>query len=88
MPPTLLDMSTWTDRTGHARLRSFTDADGNFWLEQNPTKQTKWAKLAQDGHDVAWEFAHGGGSYTVRILVDGEIFTPAEATKKFLQTSD
>jgi hypothetical protein len=77
-------MSTWTDRTGHARLRSFVDAHGNFWLEQNPAKRSKWAKFARDGHDVAWEFAAGGG-YSGRMLIDGEVLTPSEATRKFLK---
>ncbi len=77
-------MKTWTNRTGHARLRSLATADGNFWLEQNSAKRTKWAKLAREGHDVAWEFEAGGG-YTGRMLIDGEILTPSEATKKFLQ---
>ena len=26
-----------------------------------------------------------GGAYSGRMLVDGEIYTPSEATKKFLQ---
>jgi hypothetical protein len=85
MAPRLHDLKSWTDRTGHARLRSFTDSDGNLWLEQNPAKRSRWAKLAREGHDVAWEFEHGG-SYTGRILIDGEIYTPSQATKKFLQT--
>jgi len=85
MPPTLADMSSWTDRTGHGRLRSFKADDGGFWIEQNPTKRTEWAKLAREGHSVAWEFAEGGG-YSGRMLVDGEILTPAEATKKFLRS--
>jgi hypothetical protein len=84
VPPKLTDMSTWTNRTGHARLRSFTDANGNFWLEQNPGKQSKWAKFARDGHDVAWEFAADGG-YSGRMLINGEVLTPSEATKKFLK---
>ena len=81
MPPKLTDMSTWTEKSG--RLRSFTDQDGHFWLEQNPAKRTKWAKLAREGHAVAWEFAKEGG-YSGRMLVDGEITTPAEATKRFI----
>ena len=76
-------MKSWTDRAGHGKLRSFTDADGNFWLEQNAAKKTKWAKLAKR-HDVAWEFAPGGG-YSGRMLVDGQILTPSEATKTFLK---
>ncbi len=78
-------MRTWTDRLGYSRLRSFTDKSGHFWLEQNAQKRSKWAKLASDGHDVAWEFERPGGSYTGRTLIDGEIYTPSEATKKFLK---
>jgi hypothetical protein len=83
MPPKLTDMSTWTGRTGKDGLRSFPDEDGRFWLEQNATKTSKWAKLAGKGHDVAWEFG-ANRRYTGRMLVDGEILTPSEATKKFL----
>ncbi len=83
MAPKLTDMSTWTGRTGTDDLRSYTDDDGKFWLEQNATKTSKWAKLARKGHDVAWEFG-ANRRYTGRMLVDGEILTPAEATKKFL----
>ena len=83
MTPKLTDMSTWTGQTGKDGLRSFTDEDGNFWLEQNATKTSKWAKLASKGHDVAWEFG-ANRSYTGRILVDGGILTPSEATAKFL----
>ena len=53
--PKLTDMSTWNGRTGQDGLRSFTDEDGNFWLEQNASKTSKWAKFAKQGHDVAWE---------------------------------
>jgi hypothetical protein len=82
MAPTLTDMSTWTDRTGLDRLQSFKADDGSFWLEQNATKRSKWAVLASSGHHVAWEFGINR-SYTGRMLVDGEILTAAEATKKF-----
>jgi hypothetical protein len=85
VPPTLADMSSWTDRTGHERLRAFKADDGCHWVEQNPSKRTTWAKLAREGHSVAWEFAEGGG-YSGRMLVDGEILTPAEATKKILKS--
>src|SRR3954470_20991918 len=81
----LKDMKTWTDRLGHSGLRSFTDADGHLWLEQNPAKDSKWAKLAREGHQVAWEFEKPGGGYTGRILIDGDIYSTSEATKKFLQ---
>jgi hypothetical protein len=81
--PELKDMKTWTDRLGHSSLRSFTDEEGHFWLEQNAAKPSKWGKFAREGHDVAWEFAGPGGAYTGRMLIDGEIYTPSEATKTF-----
>jgi hypothetical protein len=81
----LKDMNTWRDRLGHSGLRSFTDAEGHLWLEQNPAKASKWAKLAREGHQVAWEFEKSGGGYTGRILIDGEIYSTSEATKKLLQ---
>jgi hypothetical protein len=81
----LMDMKTWTDHLGHSRLRLFTDKEGHFWLEQNAAKRSKWGKLAREGHDVAWEFAGPGGAYTGRMLIDEEIYTPSEATKKFFQ---
>jgi hypothetical protein len=36
-------------------------------------------------HDIAWEFERPGGAYTSRMLIDREIYTPSEATKKFLK---
>jgi hypothetical protein len=78
-------MKTWTERLGRTRLRTFLDADGHFWLEQNPDKASKWARLARKGHEIAWEFDTPGGNYTGRMLIDGEFYTPSEATKKFLQ---
>jgi hypothetical protein len=72
-------------RLGPSELRSFTDAEGRLWLEQNPAKPSKWAKLARDGHEVAWELQKPGGGYTGRILIDGQIYSTSEATKKFLQ---
>ena len=76
-------MDSWTDRFGHSRLRSFVTEDGHLWLEQNAQKRSKWATLARKGHDVAWEFDKPGGAYTGRMLIDGEIYTLAEATRKF-----
>ena len=84
MPRTTFDdMKTWTDRLGTTSLRSFTDKD-HFWLEQNPAKNSKWAKLARKGHEMAWEFSKPGGTYTGRLLIDGTVYTTKEATKKFL----
>lgn len=83
--PKLKDMKTWTEHLGHSGLRSFTDREGHFWLEQNKAKASKWAKFAREDHDVAWEFAGPGGAYTGRMLIDGEIYTPSEATRTFLK---
>jgi hypothetical protein len=56
-------MKRWRDRLGRSGLRSFTDAEGHLWLEQNSTKASRWAKLAREGHEVAWEFEKPGGGY-------------------------
>jgi len=60
--------------------------DHHFWLQQNPAKKSKWAKLAREGHAMAWKFAGPKGAYTGRLLIDGEIYTTSEATKKFRGT--
>jgi hypothetical protein len=41
MVPGPRDMSTWTDRLVHSKLRTFVDAEGHFWLEQNSAKVSK-----------------------------------------------
>jgi hypothetical protein len=83
--PEFSDISTWTERLGHSKFRTFTDDEGHFWLEQNTNKTSKWAKLAREGHQLAWEFDSPNGSYTGRLLIDGEVYTSAEATRKFLK---
>jgi len=83
--PKLNDMTSWTDRLGHSRLRTYTDEDGHFWLEQNAAKPSKWGQLARAGHNVAWEFEAPGGTYTGRMLIDGEIYTTSDAARKFLK---
>ena len=82
--PSLEDMKTWRDRLGRSGWRSFTDAEGHFWLEQNPARASRWVKLTREGHEVVWKFKKPGGGYTGRILIDGEIYSASEATKKFL----
>ena len=85
MVPKLKGLTSWTGRTGQDGLRSFTDNEtGTFWLEQNASKTSKWAMFASQGHEVAWEFG-ANRRYTGRMLIDGEIYAPAEATKKFLK---
>jgi len=81
----LKNMKSWAQHLGHSGMRSFTDEAGHLWLEQNAKKDSKWAKLAREGHEVAWEFVSPGGSYTGRMLIDGVIYTPSEATKAFLK---
>jgi hypothetical protein len=79
------NLKTWTERLGHSKLRTFIDKQGHFWLEQNANKRSKWAKLAREGNEIAWEFDSPGGSYTGRLLIDGQVYTPSEAMKKFLK---
>jgi len=77
-------MKSWTTHVGRVGLRSFRDTDGHLWIEQNPQKRSRWAKLAREGHEVAWEFESEGGPYTGRMLVGGEVLTPSKATKRIL----
>ena len=73
--PKLGGMETWTDRLGRSGLRSFTDAEGRFWLEQNAAKSSKRGKFAREGHRVAWEFTGPGGTYTGRMVrPDEDVF--------------
>lgn len=82
---TFTDISTWTERLGHSRLRTFTDEHNRVWVEQNDSKKSRWAELSHQGHTIAWEFESPGGAYTGRLLIDGEVYTTAEATRKFLR---
>lgn len=83
--PELKNIQSWTGHLGRSKLRSFTDAEWIYgWnriRRRNPNGQSSRGRA----HDVAWEFAGLGGAYTGRMLIDGEIYTPSEATKKFLQ---
>jgi hypothetical protein len=83
--PAFNDITTWTERLGRSGLRTFTDEDNRFWLEQNASKQSRWAELARKGHAIAWEFDSPGGSYTGRLLIDGEVYRSSEAARKFLK---
>lgn len=79
------DITTWTDKLDRSQLRTFTDEQRRFWIEQNSNKESRWAELAREGHAIAWEFDSPGGSYTGRLLVDGEVYSSSQATKKFLK---
>ena len=83
--PTLNDMSTWAVHT-RGGLREFFTKEGTHWVEQNRAKNSRWAKLAREGHDIAWEFENRErGGYTGRILIDGEILTAKDAYKRFFR---
>jgi hypothetical protein len=53
-------------------------------VEINPESRVK-VRPGPAKHEVAWEFYSPGGSYTGRLLIDGEIYTTSEATNKFLK---
>ena len=78
MAAILEDIRTLTARTGGG-LRAFTAPDGNRWIEQNPKRSSGWAKLAQQGRQIAWEFGPGRDyGYTGRVMVDGKVMTKAQ----------
>ena len=43
---------------------------GAILIEQNPKKKSEWAKLANEGHRIAWVMRDG--EYLARV-VDGEV---------------
>ncbi|MCA1629207.1 MAG: hypothetical protein LC774_02335 [Acidobacteria bacterium] len=57
-------------RFPHSGVRHVALPGGAELIEQNPQKSSDWAKLARDGHKVAW--AMRDGEYLARV-VDGEV---------------
>ena len=57
-------------RFAHSGLRHVALPGGAELVEQNPKKSSEWAKLAREGHRVAW--AMRDGEYLARV-VDGEV---------------
>ncbi|MBV9211223.1 MAG: hypothetical protein JOZ52_11365 [Acidobacteria bacterium] len=51
-------------------LRYVKLAGGAVLIEQNPKKQSQWARLARDGRRIAWLMRDG--QYLARV-VDGEV---------------
>lgn len=60
------------------------EAGDYTYIEQNTGKKSPWTRLARQGHRIWWEFnKRGRKSYTGRLIIDGELYTVAEAKKKF-----
>jgi hypothetical protein len=57
-------------RFSRSNLRYTDLPDGAVLVEQNPKKQSEWAKLASEGHRIAWVMRDG--EYLARV-VDGEV---------------
>ena len=47
---------------------------GRFlFIEQNPRKKTKWAKMVDKGYEIAWLIDMENNKYLYRV-VNGEVF--------------
>ncbi|HVG28228.1 MAG TPA: hypothetical protein VM864_00770 [Pyrinomonadaceae bacterium] len=57
-------------RFSHSGVRHVALPGGAELIEQNPQKSSEWARLAREGHRVAW--AMRDGEYLARV-VDGEV---------------
>lgn len=57
-------------RFSRSNLRYVSLAGGAILIEQNPKKSSEWAKLATQGHRIAWVMRDG--EYLARV-VDGEV---------------
>ncbi len=65
-----VELEEGTYRIGNTRtgLRCVT-IQGIFYIEQNPNKNSRWAKQAQAGHQIMWGLK--GRVYVLQV-VDGE----------------
>jgi hypothetical protein len=57
-------------RFARSNLRYTNLPGGAILIEQNPKKRSEWARLAKEGHRIAWVMREG--QYLARI-VDGEV---------------
>ena len=66
------------DESGKVKVRRFSRSglrylplsSGIILIEQNPSKQSRWAQMAREGHQIAWLMKEG--RYLARV-VDGEV---------------
>ncbi len=64
-----IDGETYSvERTSKSNLLSVR-IDPLFFVEQNPTKSSKWAEMAREGHQIMWVLR--GRSYLARVM-DGK----------------
>ncbi len=52
-------------KTSKNKLRSV-EIEGLTFIEQNPNKESRWAQLAREGHQIMW--AMRGRQYIARIM--------------------
>ena len=57
-------------RFSRSGLRYMALSGGTILIEQNPSKRSRWAQMARQGHQIAWLMKEG--RYLARV-VDGEV---------------
>ena len=57
-------------RFSRSGLRYITLSGGTTLIEQNPSKRSRWAQQARQGHKIAWLMKEG--CYLARVF-DGEV---------------
>jgi hypothetical protein len=57
------------EKTSRSKLRSV-EIDGLTFIEQNPSKESRWAQLPRDGRQIMW--AMKGRQYVARVM-DGHL---------------
>lgn len=70
-----------TTRTG-VELKKETLPGGEFWLEQNKTKSSDFAKYAKLGHTVKWLMDRNG--YVGPVNIDGKIYKDSSEARKII----
>jgi hypothetical protein len=56
------------EKTSRGRLRPV-EVEGLIFIEQTPSKESRWAQLAREGHRIVWVMR--GRQYIARVM-DGE----------------
>ncbi|RDE16246.1 MAG: hypothetical protein C4K47_01975 [Candidatus Thorarchaeota archaeon] len=56
------------EKTSKSKLRSV-EIEGLTFIEQNPNKESRWAQLAKEGHQIMWVMR--GRQYIARVM-DGK----------------
>lgn len=80
-------MMEYVTRNGIRLARTRGVSPQTFWLKQNDTKSSEWARLAKAGHDVhhlMWNRNGIASGFAGSVRIDGIVYSYDEARRKFI----